>query len=211
MKRFRYSLAEDIANSVTHGIGAALSIAGLTVLVVFASLKGDPWRIVSLSIYGSTLVALFLTSTLYHGIQSPRAKEIFRRLDHVAIFLLIAGTYTPFTLVTMRGGVGWIMFAAVWALAVFGVLLKAFYMGRFERLSLALYLGMGWIALLSIKPAMAMIPGWGLIGMLIGGLFYTFGVVFYAWERLPFGHSIWHVFVLAGSISHFFTILFVVS
>lgn len=211
MKHFKYPLAEDITNSITHGIGAALSIAGLTVLVVFASLKGDPWRIVSLSIYGSTLVALYLTSTLYHGIQSPRAKEIFRRLDHVAIFLLIAGTYTPFTLVTMRGGVGWIMFASVWALAVVGVLLKAFYMGRFERLSLALYLGMGWIALLSIKPAIAMIPGWGLIGLLIGGLFYTFGVVFYAWERLPFGHSIWHVFVLAGSISHFFTILFVVN
>jgi len=211
VKHFKYPLAEDITNSITHGIGAALSIAGLTVLVVFASLKGDPWRIVSLSIYGSTLVALYLTSTLYHGIQSPRAKEIFRRLDHVAIFLLIAGTYTPFTLVTMRGGVGWIMFASVWALAVVGVLLKAFYMGRFERLSLALYLGMGWIALLSIKPAIAMIPGWGLIGLLIGGLFYTFGVVFYAWERLPFGHSIWHVFVLAGSISHFFTILFVVN
>jgi len=211
VKPFKYSLAEDIANSITHGIGAALSIAGMTVLVVFASLKGDPWRIVSLSIYGSTLVALYLTSTLYHGIQSPRAKEIFRRLDHVAIFLLIAGTYTPFTLVTMRGGLGWFMFATVWTLAVIGVLLKAFFMGRFEWLSLALYLGMGWIAILTIKPAIAMIPGWGLIGMLIGGLFYTGGVVFYAWERLPFGHSVWHLFVMAGSISHFFTILFVVG
>lgn len=211
VKSYHYSLAEDITNSVTHGVGAALSIAGLTLLVVLASLKGDPWRIVSLSIYGSTLVALYLTSTLYHGIQAPRAKAVFRRLDHVAIFLLIAGTYTPFTLVMIRGGAGWFLFAAVWTLAVIGVLLKAFFMGRFEKTSIALYLTMGWIALLTIKPAIAAIPLGGMIGMLIGGLFYSLGVVFYAWERLPFNHSIWHMFVLAGSASHFFTILFVVS
>ena len=211
MKPYKYSLAEDIANSVTHGVGAALSIAGMTLLVVLATLKGDPWRIVSLSIYGSTLVALYLTSTLYHGIQSPRAKEIFRRLDHVAIFLLIAGTYTPFTLVTIRGGVGWFLFATVWTLAVVGVLLKAFFMGRFEKTSVALYLAMGWVALLTIKPAMAAFPMWGMVGVLIGGLFYSLGVVFYVWERLPFNHSIWHVFVLAGSASHFFTILFVIG
>jgi hemolysin III len=211
VKPYKYSLAEDIANSVTHGVGAAFSIAGLTLLVVLASLKGDPWRIVSLSIYGSTLVALYLTSTLYHGIQSPRAKEVFRRLDHIAIFLLIAGTYTPFTLVTIRGGTGWFLFATVWTLAVIGVLMTAFFMGRFEKVSLALYLGMGWVALLTIKPAMAAFPMWGMIGVLLGGLFYTLGVVFYSWERLPFNHSIWHVFVLAGSVSHFFTILFVVG
>ncbi len=211
MKPYKYSLAEDITNSVTHGVGAVLSISGMTLLVVLASMKGDPWRIVTLSIYGSTLVAMYLMSTLYHGIQSPRAKEIFRRLDHVAIFLLIAGTYTPFTLVTIRGGVGWFLFATVWALAVIGVLLTAFAMGRFEKISLALYIAMGWIAILTIKPAMAAFPMWGMIGVLVGGLFYSLGVVFYVWERLPFNHSIWHGFVLAGSACHFFTILFVVG
>lgn len=211
MKPVRYTMAEDITNGITHGVAAALSIAGLTLLVVFASMKGDPWRIVSLSIYGSTLVALYLTSTLYHSIQAPRAKEILRRLDHVAIFLLIAGTYTPFSLVTVRGGVGWFLFATVWSLAVVGVLLKAFFMGRFEWLSLGLYLTMGWLAVLTIKPAVAAIPAWGLIGMLAGGLFYTFGVIFYVWERLPFNHSIWHLFVVAGSTCHFFAILYVVG
>lgn len=202
----RYGFVEEVTNSITHGIGAALSIAGLSVLVALAGVKGDPWRIVSFSIYGATLVFLYVSSTLYHGIPLPCAKKFFRRIDHAAIFLLIAGTYTPFTLVLLRGEVGWTLFAAVWALAAFGVALKVAFMGRFETFSVALYLLMGWIGVAAIKPAFAMIPTGGMILLAAGGLAYTIGVVFYACGRIPFNHAIWHVFVVAGSTLHFLAV-----
>ena len=206
----RYSFAEEIANSVTHGIGVGLSIAALSVLVTFAGLFGDAWRVVSFSIYGATLILLYLASTFYHSFQSPRVKEIFRVLDHSAIFLLIAGTYTPFTLVNLRGGWGWTLFGLIWGLAICGILLEVFFMDRFKPLSMAIYVGMGWLVILALKPLLAAVPMGGMIWLGIGGLTYTLGVIFYLWNRIPFNHAIWHLFVLGGSVCHFFCILFYV-
>ena len=201
-----YSRAEEITNSITHGVAALLSVAGLTVLVMHAVQQGDPWRIVSFSIYGASLVALFLSSTLYHSIPAKAAKRFFQRMDHAAIYLLIAGTYTPFMLVTMRGTVGWTLLAIVWTLAATGIALEIIYRGRFKRLSLVLYLSMGWLGLAVIKPVLGQITSGGLTLLAVGGLLYTFGVIFYVWKRLPFNHAIWHVFVFAASTCHFFAV-----
>jgi len=206
----RYSLPEEITNSITHGIAAALSIAGLSVLVALAGIKGDPWRIVAFSIYGATLVILYVTSTLYHGIQHTKVKQFFRRLDHSAIFLLIAGTYTPFVLVAFRGTLGWTLFGIVWALAAFGIALKVAFTGRFEVASLALYIGMGWLGVAAIKPALESMPVGALVWLALGGIAYTSGVFFYACRRIPFNHAIWHVFVMMGSLCHFVAVAFFV-
>ena len=165
---------------------------------------------VRFSIYGSTLILLYLASTFYHSIQSPRAKKTFRVLDHSAIFLLIAGTYTPFTLVNLRGAWGWTLFGLVWGLAIGGIILKVFFVGRFRILSVCLYIGMGWLVLIAFKPRLSVIPVNGIIWLGIGGLAYTFGVIFYAFKQIPFNHAIWHLFVLAGSVCHFFSIFFYV-
>ena len=202
-----YSLGEEIANGVTHGIGAALSVAALSILVTFAGLKGDAWRVVSFSIYGATLVLLYLTSTFYHSFQSPRVKGVFRTLDHSAIFLLIAGTYTPFTLVSLRGPWGWSLFGLVWGLAIAGILLEVFFKGRSKVLALSLYIGMGWLVLIGVKPLVQALPAAGIVWLALGGFAYTFGVVFYVLKRIPFNHAVWHLFVLAGSVCHFFSIL----
>lgn len=207
---FRYSPNEEIANSVIHGIGAGLSIAGLSLLVTLAGLFGDVWRVVSFSVYGTTLVVLYLASTFYHSFSSPRAKRVFRTLDHAAIFLLIAGTYTPFALVTLRGVWGWSIFGFVWTLALAGILLSL-RVANASKLSTALiYLPMGWLIVVAIKPLVAALPFGGMVWLAVGGLAYTLGVVFYVRRTLPFHHAIWHLFVLAGSISHFFAILFYV-
>jgi hemolysin III len=206
-KSGHYTLAEDMANSISHGIGAALSIAGLSLLVVFAAMKGDPWRIVSFSVYGATLVTLYLASTLYHSIQSPRVRPIMRRFDHIAIYLLIAGTYTPFTLVVLRGTMGWTLFGIVWGCAVAGIIMKLHSVERHEVISVILYIAMGWVGIIAFKPVLDSIPLAGVIGMVAGGVFYTAGVAFYVWNRLPYNHSIWHCFVLAGSACHFFVVL----
>lgn len=206
----RYTLGEEIASSITHGIGVGLSIAALSVLVTFAGLFGDAWRVVSFSIYGASLILLYLASTFYHSFQSPRLKEIFRVLDHSAIFLLIAGTYTPFTLVNLRGGWGWTLFGLIWGLAMFGILLEVFFIDRFKALSMATYVGMGWLVIIALKPLLSAVPVGGMIWLGIGGLTYTLGVIFYLWEGVPFNHAIWHLFVLGGSVCHFFCILFYV-
>ena len=206
----RYSVAEEIAHAITHGVGLLLSIAALVVLVVFASLRGDAWHIVSCSIYGTTLVALYTASTLYHALPSPRVKDVFRVLDHSAIYLLIAGTYTPFTLVNLRGGWGWSLFGVVWFLALFGIVLEAAAKQRVRILSLVLYLGLGWLAAIAVKPLLAAVPSGGLALLVLGGLAYTGGVGFYAWRRLPYHHAIWHLFVMAGSLFHFFAVLWYV-
>lgn len=203
-----YTLGEEIANGVTHGIGALLSVAGLTLLVVLASIYGDVWRIVSFSIYGGCLVALYLASTLYHTFQNPRAKRIFRIMDHSAIYLLIAGTYTPIALVTMRGPWGWSVFGVVWGLALVGIIFKAFFTGRYDKVSTIAYVLMGWLCLVAIREMFATIPFNGMLWIIAGGCFYTFGVIFYVWHKLPYNHAIWHLFVLGGSICHFFAILF---
>jgi len=206
----RYSLGEEIANAITHGIGAALSVAALVLLATFAVLYGDVWRVVSVSIYGATLVLLYLFSTLYHGIQQPRAKEVLRVLDHSAIFLLIAGTYTPLALVTLRGPWGWTIFGVIWGIALVGIVLNAFLMKKLNWLFIILYVVMGWTAVVAIKPLIAMMPRGGLAWMGIGGLIYTVGVAFYAIKKIPFNHAICHLFVLGGSTCHFFGIFYYV-
>lgn len=206
----RYSSGEELANALTHGIGAALSVAALAVLVTYAGLAGDPWRVVSFSIYGATLIALYLASTCYHALRAPRLKRLFRIFDHAAIFLLIAGTYTPIALVTLRGGWGWTLFGLIWGLAIAGLVLTIFFVDRYRLLTVAVYLGMGWLGVIAVKPMLRAMPTGGLIWLGLGGLAYSGGVVFYVWRRLPFNHAIWHVFVLGGSACHFFCFLFYV-
>lgn len=207
----KQTLGEEIANGITHGIGAALSLAALVILVVFASLYGDAWRVVSFSIYGATLFILYLASTLYHSFQNKRVKHFFNILDHSSIFLLIAGTYTPITLISMRGPWGWTLFGLIWGMAIIGILSKVFFINRFKMLSVALYIGMGWLILIAVRPMLEMVPAGLIKWIVIGGLCYTFGVIFYAIKRVPYFHFVWHLFVLAGSITHFIGIFFYLS
>jgi hemolysin III len=203
-----YNIGEEIANSITHGLGIVLAITGLVVLVCFASLFGNVWHIVSCSIFGATLILLYTASTVYHSIPLPRAKRVLQVIDHSAIFLLIAGTYTPFTLVNLRGPWGWTLFGLVWALAISGVIIQATPLRRWHVISLLLYLGMGWMIVAAAQPLLHHVSAPGLALLLGGGIAYTGGVVFYLWRRLPFHHAIWHLFVLTGSVLHFFAILF---
>ncbi len=205
-----YTLAEEVAHSLTHGLGMLLSIAGMVILVRFSSHNGDAWHVVSSSIYGSSLILLYGASTLYHAIPHPNAKAVLQRIDHAAIYLLIAGTYTPFLLISLRESWGWPLFGIIWTLALIGVTLEFINWKPFEKISLALYLGMGWIIVFAINPMLEQVETGGLVLLLIGGLCYSFGVIFYVWEKLAFNHAIWHLFVLAGSVLHFFSILFYV-
>ena len=205
-----YTVGEEIAHAITHGIGAMLSMAGLAILVTFASLNGDAWHIVSSSIYGATLIILYSASTLYHAITHPKAKSVFQLLDHAAIYLLIAGTYTPFLLVNLRGVWGWSLFAVIWGIAITGIVFEFIQSPRFQKLSLWLYLGMGWIVLLAIKPMLAVVETEGLVLLLLGGLSYSLGVIFYVRKQMAYHHAIWHLFVLAGSVFHFFSVFFYV-
>ncbi|MBA1445206.1 MAG: hemolysin III family protein [Gammaproteobacteria bacterium] len=206
----RYSLGEEIAHAVTHGVGIPLSIAGLVILVAFSSLYGDAWHIISSTIYGVTLILCYTASTLYHGIPLPRAKQLLRQLDHASIFLLIAGTYTPFTLVNLRGPWGWTLFGLVWGIALVGMALELSARKRYKRLSISLYLGLGWLVVIAIQPMLESVGTGGLLLLLAGGLCYSLGVIFYVWKRLAYHHAVWHLFVLGGSIFHFFSILFYV-
>ncbi|OJY89873.1 MAG: hemolysin III [Lysobacterales bacterium 63-13] len=201
-----YSRAEEIASSLSHALGIVLGIAGLAVLAAFATLHGGTSRIVSVSIYGTTLILLFTASTLYHAVPNPRAKPILRVLDHSAIFLLIAGTYTPFALISLRGAWGWSLFAIVWTLAIIGIALELRHV-RNRVVAALLYLGMGWVGIVAIKPMLANIEPGGLWLLFAGGLCYTLGVPFYLWKRLPYNHALWHLFVLAGSVLQFFSVL----
>jgi hemolysin III len=202
-----YSLREEIAHSAIHGVGIVLSLAGLAALVVTAHRTGDAGNVAASAVYGVTLFLLYLASTLYHSIPFPRAKRILRVLDHSAIYLLIAGTYTPVTLITLRGQWGWTLFGLVWGLAILGITLKVAAMGRFRGLSLALYIGMGWLVLVALGPLVQAIGRGGMVLLTLGGIAYTSGVVFYVWRRLPYHHAVWHAFVLAGSVLHFFAVL----
>lgn len=194
-------------NSISHLIGATLALAALMVLVVFASLQGDPWKIVSFSIYGTTLFLLYALSTLYHSLRG-RAKEIFKKLDHAAIYLLIAGSYTPFTLVTLRGPWGWSLFGIVWGLAIVGIVLDSLHRDGPRVYQMIIYLLMGWVVLIALYPLLQNLPTGGIIWLVVGGLCYTGGMVFYALdEKLNHAHGVWHLFVLAGSVSHFLAIM----
>ena len=203
-------IIEEVANSITHGVGLALSVAGLAVLVFLAILYGDASHIAGCSVFGATLVLLYTASTLYHSFRKPRLKQLLKVFDHCAIFLLIAGTYTPFTLVNLRGLWGWILFGLVWTLSLFGILFKILYVNRFNIISVLLYLVMGWICIIAIKPLVTLVPTGGILWLLAGGLFYTTGVIFFACKRIPFNHTIWHLFVMAGSICHYFAVIFYV-
>jgi len=202
------TIGEEIANSITHGIGAGLSIAALVILVVLASKRGDAWRIVSFSIYGTTLFLLYLASTLYHSFVNPKIKNIFRILDHSAIYLLIAGTYTPVTLTLMRGAWGWTLFGLAWAIAIGGIIITALLLDKLKALLVLSYVVMGLLVVIAIKPMIQMVPRGMIIWLFIGGACYLLGIIFYLWNRLPYHHPIWHIFVLGGSISHFLGILF---
>ena len=194
-------------NSISHLIGAALALAALIVLVVFASLQGDPWKIVSFTIYGATLFLLYALSTLYHSLHG-RAKLVFQKLDHAAIYLLIAGSYTPFTLVTLRGPWGWALFGVVWALAIIGIIIDSLHRNGPRIYQIIIYLLMGWVILIALYPLIQNLPIGGLVWLVVGGLCYTGGMVFYALdEKLNHAHGIWHLFVLGGSICHFLAIL----
>lgn len=200
-------LIEEILNSVTHGIGALLSIAALVLMVVKASRHGDGWHISSAAIYGSTLIILYLASTIFHAFMFTTARNFFNLLDHSAIYLLIAGTYTPFALVTLRGPLGWTLFGIIWGLTIGGIIYKLFFLDKWRILSIVIYVLMGWIGVIAIRSLFNDVPTGGLYFLLAGGLSYTVGVVFFIWQRIPFFHLIWHLFVLGGSICHFFAIL----
>ena len=206
MTKPRHSL-EEIANAITHGIGLLLSIAGFVVLLVLAALRGTAWHIVACSIYGTTLICLYAASTLYHAVISPRVKRALRIFDHSAIYLLISGTYTPFLLVSLRGPWGWSLFGVIWGLALAGVLFKFWFVERFAILSTAVYIAMGWLVVIAAKPVITHLSLTAIIWLLAGGLAYTGGVIFFAAKRIPYSHAIWHLFVLAGSICHYFAIL----
>ena len=202
-------LGDILANAITHGIGAVLAVAGAMYLVA-ASTRGTAWLIVSCAVFAITLVLVYLCSTLYHSLVRTRARHVFQVLDHSAIYLLIAGTYTPFTLVSLRGPVGWALFGVVWALAVAGVIFKSVAVGRFAVASVLVYLFQGWFVVFAAHPLLQAIGWHGMMWLVAGGLAYTLGVVFFALDRLRYFHATWHVFVLAGSVAHYFAILFYV-
>lgn len=198
---------EEVANAVTHGIGLVLSITGFVVLLALAILRGTALHIVACSVYGATLICLYTASTLYHAVISPRFKRALRIFDHSAIYLLIAGTYTPFLLINLRGPWGWSLFGVIWGLAFAGILFKFWFVEHFHHLSTAVYVLMGWLVVVAAKPVLAHVPLTTLLWLLAGGLFYSTGVIFYVWKRLPYSHAVWHLFVLAGSTCHYFAVL----
>ncbi|OAM88374.1 hemolysin III [Termitidicoccus mucosus] len=198
---------EKIANWLTHGIGAILSIAALTLLIVFSSLYGEAWHVVSFTVFGLALLVLYTSSTLYHTQRSEWGKRFFRRLDHAAIFVLIAGTYTPFLLTHLRGPWGWSLFGVIWGICGAGAVFKLLYGERYHRVSLLAYLFAGWLIVVAFKPLLTHVPNEALWLLLAGGLCYTAGTGFYAWRRLRYHHAVWHVFVLGGSTCHVLAVL----
>jgi hemolysin III len=202
-----YRLGDILANAITHGVGAVLAIAGAVYLIA-ASMRGSTWLVVSCSVFSVTLLLVYLCSTLYHSLVRTRARHVFHVLDHSAIYLLIAGTYTPFTLISLRGPVGWVLFGAVWTLALAGVIFKSLAVGRFEVASALVYLFQGWLVVLAAHPLLHAIGWHGLLWLGAGGLAYTLGIIFFAFDRLRYFHATWHLFVLAGSVAHYFAILY---
>ena len=203
----RYSFGDELASSVIHGVGIVLSIAGLAMLVAFAVLHGNALTVVACAVFGSSLVLLYTASTLYHSISVAAAKPALRALDHIAIYVLIAGTYTPFTLIALPGAWGWSLFVSVWVLALVGSALELGLLRRYHKLAVLLYVGMGWIGMIAFKPLSEHLQNGGMLLLIGGGVAYTAGVPFYLWRRLPYHHALWHVFVLTGSVLHFLAVL----
>ena len=206
----KYSLAEEIFHSLSHGAGALLSVAGLSWMLYVSIGTEDPWRIVASVVYGASLISLFLASTVYHAMHASKHRPLFKLFDHCAIYLLIAGTYTPFTLVAMRTATGWWLFGAIWTLATAGILTKLWFRHRFPKLALAGYLVMGWLVVVAAPQIAAAVGSDGMVWLVAGGLSYTVGAIFYAYDRLVFNHAIWHVFVLVGGICHFLAVIWYV-
>ncbi|MGQ0801379.1 MAG: PAQR family membrane homeostasis protein TrhA [Pseudomarimonas sp.] len=198
-----HTVREEVANALTHGLAAAAALAGSSVLITLSALFGDGWQLAGAIVYGVTLLLLYLASTLYHAIPHTTAKARLKVFDHCAIFLLIAGTYTPFALVGLRGPWGWSLLGIVWGLAIIGCVFKLFFTGRFKGLSTLIYIGMGWIALVAIEPSLRLLSTWTLSWVLAGGIAYTLGTLFYMSRRLTYAHAIWHGFVILGSVCHF--------
>jgi hemolysin III len=201
------STGEEIANATTHGIGALLAIAALVVLVVLAAMQGTVWHVVSFSVFGTTLVLLYFASTLYHSFTPGRTKHLFHKFDHISIYLLIAGTYTPFCLTALRGWIGWTVLGIVWTCAVLGTVVKAISVGNKVRLSTILYVMMGWVILIAIKPLYEAMTTTGFLFLVGGGVSYTLGTIFFLRDQVKYNHSVWHLFVLGGSVLHFFAVL----
>lgn len=201
------TLGEEIANSVSHGVGLAAAAVAMPFLVASAGRRGGPAAVAGAGVFAATVLLLYLVSTLYHALPGPRTKRVFRVIDHSAIFLLIAGTYTPFALVSLRGPWGWTLLGIVWGLALLGIAAKAAFGARWPIISTALYLGMGWVVLVAAKPLVERVPPGAIALLVAGGLAYTGGVAFYAWTRLRYGHAIWHLFVIAGSVCHYLAVV----
>jgi len=206
----KYSAREEKWNALTHGFGLGLSVGGLVVLVTLAGSNGGALHVVSCAVYGASLVVLYAASTLYHAAREPRLKRALRVVDHCAIYVLIAGTYTPFTLVVLQGGWGWTLFGLVWGMTAVGLLSKVLLADRFRAASVVTYLAMGWLAVIAVKPLLATVPPGALVWLLMGGLAYTAGTAFYGSKGLPYNHAVWHVFVLAGSLCHYLAVVFYV-
>ena len=205
-----YEKKEEKLNVISHGIGLILSIIALVLLVVYASIFGSAWHIVSFSIYGASLIVLYSASTFYHYVQSPKLRHRLNIFDHAAIYILIAGTYTPFTLVVLKGWVGWTIFGVSWGLAITGVVLKLFYTGKYDKISTIAYVLLGWLIIFAIKPLVTNLSVEGLLWLLSGGIFYTVGALLYSIRRIKYNHAIFHIFVLLGSFSHFIAVFFYV-
>ena len=201
-----YTLSEELINSISHGIGTGLSITALVLCVVRAAIYGNAWGVVGASIYGASLVMLYCMSTLYHAITNKKARIVFRVFDHTSIFFLIAGTYTPITLVTLNGALGWVIFGIVWTAGILGIVLNSVSIEKFKKFSMVCYICMGWAVIIGIKQVYDLLPRPGFTFLLIGGILYTVGIIFYAMKKFRYMHSVWHLFVLAGSILHFFCI-----
>lgn len=202
-----YSPREELANALTHGVGAAAALAGGAVLITLVAIYGDGWQLAGAIVFGVALLLLYTASTLYHAISHPVAKGRLKVFDHCAIYLLIAGTYTPFTLVGLRGPIGWWLFGTIWALALAGVVFKLFFTGRFKRLSTLIYIGMGWLIVLAIKPMLQALSTASLVWLLAGGVAYTLGTIFYMRPQWRYSHAIWHGFVIAGSACHYTSVM----
>lgn len=210
METYTFSRKEEILHAITHGIGAVLSIAGLVLLIIFSSFSGNPWKIVSVTIFGLTMLLMYLSSTIVHSLPEGRAKNIFQIFDHSAIYIFIAGTYTPFLLVHLRGITGWLLFGIVWGIALIGIIFKVFFVKKFLLLSTFFYVLMGWLIVFAWHPLASTMNEQGIRLLIIGGVIYTIGTLFYVIRKIPYHHVIWHIFVILGSVFHFFAVFYYV-
>ncbi len=202
-----FTKKEEIANAITHGIGALLSVAALVLLIVYAAIEGNAWHVVSFTIFGATMLLLYTSSTLLHSFKPGKVKDLFEIFDHSSIYFFIAGTYTPFVLIAVQGGLGWTLFGIVWGLAIAGTVFKTFFVKKYMHASTFLYILMGWLIVFAWSPLSTSMSAEGLRFLVVGGVLYTVGAIFYMWRGFRYHHAVWHIFVLAGSVAHFFAVM----